>query len=99
MVGADDPRRLVDDDAGAGVADRRDHGDGDLGVPGGQVALAGAQVAKVDVDDAGAFVDRATRLARHFLRRHRGGIDRGVGQHPGQRAGDDGLVQLTSPAA
>src|SRR5271165_6074871 len=52
------------------------------------------------MDDARALIERAPRLARHLLRRYRHRIDGGVGQHAGQRAGEDGLVHLqASPSA
>ena len=41
-VVADHPGRLVDDDSGTGVADRRDDGGRDLGVPGWPMAEAGS---------------------------------------------------------
>ena len=52
----------------------------------------------MDMDDARALVERAPRLARHRLGRDGRGIDRGVGQNAGQRAGDDGLVHSQPPS-
>ena len=86
--------------SGHAFANSRDDGYRNLRVPGRQVAEARLETAKMHMDDTRTLIEGAPRLARHLLRRYRRRIDGGVGQHAGQRAGEDGLVHLqASPSA
>jgi hypothetical protein len=66
---------------------------GDLRVPARHVAEAFFLHAQVHVHDAGAGVEGVARLGGHLRRRHRHRVLLRVGQHAGQRAGEDGLVR------
>jgi hypothetical protein len=82
----------VDDDIRAfgadGVADRRRH----LRIPGGQAAHALLLHAQVDVDDGGAGVVGLPGLPGHLLGGDGDVMLLRIREHPGEGAGDDGLV-------